>query len=503
MNNANAKSLEKILPRFVRIILLVAAVAHIILFIVTALSRIAYPFELEWMEGASVVHVHRILSGKSLYVRPSPEFIPFIYPPFYFYASSIVALITGAEFFPLRLISFLSTLGAMTLVFLFVRKENGSLKTAVVGAGLFAATYVISGFWLDIARVDSLFLFLILGACYLTRFHVTVAGYAFAAILFTLAFLTKQTALVIMVPVIFYPAVIGNWKRFFQLSITTLILTAGSVVILNLATEGWFGYYIFRIPRGHSLIYGKLLGFWFTDFLPFYFIAFIFGMFFLYSEWRNREKKRCFYLLLAAGMTLSSWLSRLHSGGWLNVMIPVLCAFSITGALGYRLFLEHIRKNIKRESRRILYTVIIHSALAVQLIMLVYNPARQRPGRKDIQAGNRIIEIIRKTEGEVYIPFHSWLAEMAGKQSYVHTQCLMDVLRSDRDIENNPGEALLKKIQNRDFSLVIVDNPGFMDTLNNYYSAEKIHYPGKETFYPVTGMKTRPYLAYRPPDVNE
>ena len=36
-------------------------------------------FDLEWLEGASVQQVSRILSGQRLYVRPSIHFVPFIY----------------------------------------------------------------------------------------------------------------------------------------------------------------------------------------------------------------------------------------------------------------------------------------------------------------------------------------------------------------------------------------------------------------------------------------
>ena len=55
------------------------------------LSRLTHPYDLEWMEGGMLTHSWRILEGLPLYPEPSPEFIPFIYPPGY---SSLLALMS-------------------------------------------------------------------------------------------------------------------------------------------------------------------------------------------------------------------------------------------------------------------------------------------------------------------------------------------------------------------------------------------------------------------------
>ncbi len=54
--------------------------AYVGMYLFVALSRIGYPYELEWMEGAHVDYVRRILSGQPIYLRPSIEFTPFISP---------------------------------------------------------------------------------------------------------------------------------------------------------------------------------------------------------------------------------------------------------------------------------------------------------------------------------------------------------------------------------------------------------------------------------------
>ena len=48
-----------------------AGILHILLVIFVCLSRLSYPYELEWLEGASMVQVERILEGKPFYSPPS------------------------------------------------------------------------------------------------------------------------------------------------------------------------------------------------------------------------------------------------------------------------------------------------------------------------------------------------------------------------------------------------------------------------------------------------
>jgi hypothetical protein len=68
-------------PRLHHALPVIAGAAYLLVYIVIALMRDWYPFELEWLEGASVVHVQRVLDGRPLYVPPSLDFVPFIYPP--------------------------------------------------------------------------------------------------------------------------------------------------------------------------------------------------------------------------------------------------------------------------------------------------------------------------------------------------------------------------------------------------------------------------------------
>jgi hypothetical protein len=159
-----------------------------------------YPYELEWMEGGMVAHVGRVLAGRPLYAPPSLEFVSFLYPPGYYLAAAAVAKLTGLGFFPLRLLSFLSSLSTFAVIVTLAKRETESWTHGLVAAGVFAATYVRAGGWLDLARLDSFYVLLLLGSILALRHATFRGGEVLAGLLFAAAFFTKQSAVVVVVP---------------------------------------------------------------------------------------------------------------------------------------------------------------------------------------------------------------------------------------------------------------------------------------------------------------
>src|SRR4029453_3921595 len=178
-----------------RILLLAIAGLFVLTYLGVAVARLSYPFEVEPLEGGSLTQVRRILAGEPVYVPPTLDFTPYPYTPLYFYLSAGVAAVTGIGFAPLRFVSLAASLGSMVLIYRFVRRETGSLICAFLSAALFAATFRLGGAWFDIARVDSLMMFLLLLGAFIWR-KASSGGAAFTAgFVMGLSFLTKQTAL--------------------------------------------------------------------------------------------------------------------------------------------------------------------------------------------------------------------------------------------------------------------------------------------------------------------
>src|SRR5262249_26239759 len=152
--------------------------------------------------------------------------------------------IVGIGFVPLRLVSFVASLTAMAALAWIVARETGNRVAGLLAAGLFAATYRISGAWMDTGRVDSLFVALTLIALAYGRWAQTVkAGLALGVLAF-LAFFTKQSALIALAPALVAVAIFR--PRAGLPAIATLAaLVAGSTLILQASTHDWYGYYIY------------------------------------------------------------------------------------------------------------------------------------------------------------------------------------------------------------------------------------------------------------------
>ncbi len=253
------------LERALQSMLILQSMFAVAAFLFVAWHRLRYPFELEWIEGGILEQVTRIVAGKRVYGPPSLEFTPFLYPPFYFYVSALVSQMFGGGFFPLRLVSVLASVVSFGSIFALVYHETRSKWPAGLGACFFLATFRFAGAWMDIARVDALFVALFLIFVYLLRVRSTTLAYALAGVVMSLAILTKQTAIIICVPVVVV-------SFFFDMRHTALLvlcatLVGGGVTMgLHHASDGWSTYYVWALLRQQTeWIPGAPLKFWMHD----------------------------------------------------------------------------------------------------------------------------------------------------------------------------------------------------------------------------------------------
>jgi 4-amino-4-deoxy-L-arabinose transferase-like glycosyltransferase len=483
--------------KFFRYLLLAVAVLFVLVYLILVYLRIRYPFELEWMEGCSADHVIRILSGQKLYVAPSLDFVPFIYTPLYFYVSAALSEILGTGFLSLRLVSFISSLGCFLFIFLMVKRETRSVFWGIVGFCLFAASFRISGAWFDIARPDSLFLLFLLAGLYIIKFKKSSVWYLFAGVLVSLSFLTKQTALFISLPIVVY-CVLSNRRRsaFF---IGTVVLIIGiSTFLLNRIHDGWYNYYVFDLPRQHSLVKNMLIDFWTKDLISKLPIACILSLFYLYVLLKKSDKQNfLFYLFMSMGMLGGAWFSRLHVGGYDNVLFPAYAALSILLGLGAYNVFEFIRavSSYKRGFMEISFYLV----LIVQFLVLAYNPRAQIPTQRDLEAGRFFVETMAQLPGDIMVPYHSYLPTLAGKKSHAHHQAVSDVIRGDDSpARDSLLEEINRAISTKKFSALILDCPWFPELTERYYERQRRIFSQDDVFWTKTGMRTVPQIIYVP-----
>lgn len=458
-----------------------------------ACARMNYPFELEWMEGGSVDHVRRILDGQALYVKPSLDFIPYIYTPLYFYISALVAKVAGIGFFPLRLVAFLSSLGCLSLIFLIVTRETRAPRAGLLASGLFAATFRIGGAWFDLARPDMVFLVCLLAAVYSMRHQLTVITSIWAGVWMALAFLAKQTAFSIALPLMLYYLVV-NWRCAVGFMASVGGLIGGSTALFDHLSQGWYRYYIFHVPAQLPPAQSEWINFWRIDLLQPLSVALCLSILFFWLPTVQPQKNtRLFYGCLTVGMVGGAWLSKVYAGGYANNSIPahavlcILCGLAIPA-------IQH-RAQTLPPSLRLRFQGYLSVICVIQFAILLYNPFKQIPTPADKQAGQELIARVSQIEGEVWIPAHGYLSVLAGKRSTAHEMAISNLLKSQKPdpVQDQLYQEMLHAIRAQRFAAILLDHPWwFSPDMDDAYRECGAVFAQSDVFWPVTGHRTRP-----------
>ena len=418
------------LERTTRWLAIALGIAFILLVAILAVMRLAYPYEVEWMEGAMLDHVVRILAGKPIYSAPSIDFIPWLYPPLYYYVVWISAKIFGMGFFAGRIVSFLSTILIAVSIALMVHRVTRDRILTFLTVALYFATDAATGYYFDIVRNDAFFTLILVAA--------TIAAIALrgnrstiiTAIILTLGFLTKQQAIFFLLPLAIY-----FWFRNRKESITFVLTSSALIVIavvaLNISTHGWSNYYMFTIPGAKriNIVWMRLFDV-FPDYALGPFAICTLSMIILPLLFKEGVGGWSGFITTIPGLLIMMSLAALfagamslaNEGGYKNVMMPFV-AFIIP----LLPIAMHELRTWKPELSRYIYLPILF-----QFVALYFNPlsetmviasAHQRSG------GDQFMAKLRTIPGEVYIPYHGYIAQQAGKESHAQLLATLDVLR--------------------------------------------------------------------------
>src|SRR5262249_30556538 len=154
---------------------------------------LVYPYELEWMTGSILDHVERVRNGQPLYVAPTSDWIPFMYPPLYYWVAAQLSRVMP-EIIACRAISIAATLAQAAMLWPLARRAGASRLWAATGIGVFFACYSYTAFWYDIERCDPLLMAMVLLATLvLVRWRGMAAAIGAGAIL-GVGFFCKQPA---------------------------------------------------------------------------------------------------------------------------------------------------------------------------------------------------------------------------------------------------------------------------------------------------------------------
>jgi hypothetical protein len=463
-------------------------------------GRIDYPYELEWMEGGMLHQVLRVLHGEPLYGKPSLDFIPALYMPLYYYLSALSASIVGENLYALRIVSVAATFITHVLVFLIVRKMGGSRLAALLGVLFYASMFSHTGFWFDVARVDSLWTMLLATTFYVLlsyREKQTTGRLLVFAQCGVLAFFTKQATLFLLPFVAVTFCCWFGWRHFvrFVVCCVPLLFLLGMYFLF---TEEHFLFYTMQMAGSHGVTLFGVRRFFeiVIQAVPFFWVAGLVACCVI----GNHRLDRLGWIALFAGFIFVSGLSRAYAGAFYNVLMPLYFCLSITAALGFGWLVE------KSETSRIAAMAVVFLLAGIFLNILYYRfePSDQLPRSASKAATDMLVRQIAAVPGAVCVTSHGYLAWLAGKDFCAHNTQVTDLVTgSDPALAQVLRDDARQKILSGYYRVIILDRKKELADLGLQfddipYTVQPIDYwIGEPIRFPVNGNNPELWLEYK------
>ena len=463
----------------------------------TFLARVGHPYDLEWMEGGMLLHALRVMEGQALYVQPTADFIPFIYPPLYHWVLAGLGQLFGLDHTLGRAMSMASTLlGTGALVAAVVGETGRRGWAAALGAaGLFLACYDDGGAFFDLVRIDGMLLALLGWSLVAIRHGWLRAG----GLLLVLAYLTKHNAAICGLP-----ALIWLWRtqgrgpalRFVAWSVAPALVATG---LIQLEGDRLFLTYLLGVPALHGyvprrLFFGAPKELWAA--LEWAHLLTLAAFPPLLGGWLGMKGTAGHRFWVGQGVTLLllACVMRGHTGGYLNVLIPGFWILSLWAGLA----LFALRERLDDGSYRGFF-VRLSTAVLVAAVLWEgrWSPERFSPDVADREAGDRIVERIRAVPGPVLAPWSPWLPVAAGKAPGFHLIGLWDI-----DHDGGPLQPAIADIEAdiaaQRWTVVMTSNDKLGLGLSSAYSKAERVQPAGGALRPKSGWKVRPKDFWRP-----
>jgi hypothetical protein len=483
----------------------------------TFARRIAYPYDLEWMEGTMLLHALRLREGQPLYAPPSLEFVAFAYPPLQPALVAAASVPFGMDYATARAVSIAGYLLAVIYAYAFLREVKTPRTIALGGLALSAAAFAPTGAWYDLVRIDSVWLGLLTAGLWAAwRARSSTPAAVVAGVLLAASLLTKQTAAP-FIGVAVLALLLAHPRRGLLMGATTALVTTVGILLLQRATGGWFWKYVFGLHQRND--FDPWLGLVAAPLRAVLLLGPALVLVPLALAARgggngSRPAHRDGALLAALATFAAAMVATIRGSGppwgYANAFIPAVFFGGVLLALA-----------AGRVSSRAAAMAPALLALSVAgapgglvwaadrlwpqaglALPLGYDPRAYVPTAADRRQGDVVVARLRAATGAVFVPFHPFYARRAGKEASLHAQNLADInaipdLGTPRD--------LVEAIRSRSFDLIVLDVESegaaaeaeamgqFPRLAGNYEVAERID--GPRVF---SGLPVRPRLVLVP-----
>jgi hypothetical protein len=439
----------------------------------TFARRIAYPYDLEWMEGTMLLHALRLREGQPLYAPPSLEFVAFAYPPLQPALVAAVSVPFGLDYASGRAVSIAGYLLALVCAYALLREVRTPRTIALGGLALSAAAFAPTGAWYDLVRIDSVWLGLVTAGLWAAwRARSSTPAAVVAGVLLAASLFAKQTAAP-FIGVAVLALFASRPRRGLLMGATTAAVSAVGILLLQQATGGWFWRYAFGLHQRHDfdpwlglvvapLRVGLLLG----PALALVPLA-VAGR---GTAAPSRPAGADAALLAALATFGAAMVATIRGAGppWgcANAFIPAVffggvllavAAARVRGRKATAMAPALLALSVAAAPGGLVWAADRLWPRAGLGLPLGYDPRAFVPTAADRVKGDVVIARLQAVAGPVFVPFHPFYAHRAGKRPTLHAQNLADI-NAIADL-GTPRE-LIEAIRGRLFDLVVLDVEG-------------------------------------------
>lgn len=481
--------MKRVLPILIQAPLVLLAGGLLALLLQGAMTRLFYPFDMEWMEGGMLVHAWRLREGLGLYTEPDADWIPYIYPPLYPW---VMAVLGEPSYTIGRGLSLVGALAAAAAAAFAVHREGAPWGLAVAAAGLFIGCYDESGTFYDLVRADAFALGFAAWSFVLCRIGTRRAVLGSAALL-VLAFLAKHNYALFGVPMVIWLLVAHGRRRALEFAAASMIPALLATAAIQIASGGHYLTYLLEVPGSHPLVGERA---WpkseielatshlWTN------VAMV-GLGLVWVVRRRFDRRGLYWLLMVSVAVGLCILMRAHHGGYINVLMPGHWALAVAGMA-----------MLGAAVRRWPHPVVLAAACAVtgwQLWEARWDNSKMIPTEADVAAGEEVVDTMREIDGEVFAPHFPWYPAMAGKTPSLPLIALWDI-----DHKGGPYKKYAKRVDEalaaqRWAAVVTPDRHTKHGLEDHYEKGERLRFTGR-TFQTKTGWRVKPTTVWLPQD---
>lgn len=449
-------------------------------------ARLAYGYDLEWMEGATLVTGLRARDGLPFYTEPGPDYIPFIYPPLYAWVLGALGQVFPFGYALARSVSVVGTLAGAAAVAFAVRATGARWAWAVGAAGLFVGAYEDGGTFYDLVRIDGLSIALLGWALAVAagrgRRAAVVGG-----LLLAVAFMAKHHAAIFGFPIALVRWRREGWRDALAFGLAALLPALAFTVAMQVHTGGLFLTYLLEVPAHHGMVADRIVPAIDLSLSPFRYRGSGAAVECLEAMplttlaalalpmWMRREGGYWAWVALVALVTVT--LMRGHTGGFLNVLIPMFWVQAVVAAAWGEAVGD--RWAWARPAAAVL--------LAAQLWQGRGALERYAPDAEDAAVMAKVVEDLRTLPEPLLIPHSPYLAVLAGKAPSFSLIALWDLNHEGGPLRSGVREVERAMRQGYWKAVVVPDEKlgyGLRDGYRKWRGLREIS-PGMKTGWPV------------------